>query len=128
VTVNGLTQMAVHCPCRFFPRLLDGALITIFAGVGFAAILRIGLLPSNPAAGVAVIYAPWTTADETMTRAVGAGARFVRFGGFGFIAIVIPDAPNYVDRVLAGSALLAVDPQALATCLPASSLPKGNVP
>jgi hypothetical protein len=119
--------MAVHCPSRFLPRLLDLALITIFAAVGFVAILRIGLLPSNPAAGVAVVYAPWTTADETMARAVGAGARFVRFGGFGFIAIVMPDAPDYVDRVLAGSALLVVDPQALATCLPASSLPKGNV-
>jgi hypothetical protein len=116
--------MAADSSPRFLPRLLDFALITILVGVGFVAVLRIGLLPSNPAAGVAVVYPPWTAADETMARAVGAGARFVRFGGFDFIAIVMPDAPDYVDRVLAGSALLAVDPQVLTACLPASALPK----
>jgi hypothetical protein len=107
--------------------MLDIALIAIFAGVGFVAILRIGLLPSDPIAGVAVIYPPWTAADETMHRAVSAGARFVRFGGFDFIAIVMPDGPGYIDRVLAGAALLAVDPQMLAACLPAASLPNGKV-
>jgi len=116
--------MAAHSPSRILPRLLDFALITILVGVGVVAALRIGLLPSNPAAGVAVVYAPWTAADETMARAVGAGARFVRFGGFDFIAIVMPDGPDYVDRVLAGSAILAVDPQVLAACLPATASPK----
>jgi hypothetical protein len=101
-------------------------LIAIFAVGSFAAILRIGLLPANPGAGVAVIYAPWTTADQTMVRAVSAGARFVRFGGFDFIAIVIPEQPDYVENVLAGSALLAVDPQVLAGCLPASFLKKAD--
>ena len=107
-------------------RWLDLWLIAIFAVGSFAAILRIGLLPANPGAGVAVIYAPWTTADQTMVRAVGAGARFVRFGGFDFIAIVIPEQPGYVENVLAGSALLVVDPQVLAGCLPASFLKKAD--
>jgi hypothetical protein len=98
-------------------RWLDLGLIAILALASFAAILRVGLGPANPDAGVAVIYAPWTTADQTMIRAVGAGARFVRFGGFDFIAIVMPERPDYVARVLAGSALLAVDPQVLAGCL-----------
>lgn len=126
-----LTYMAAGLRSRLLlrlPRVLDIALIAIFAGVGFVAILRIGLLPSDPVAGVAVVYPPWTTADETTQRAVGAGARFVRFGGFDFIAIVMPDGPGYVDRVLAGSALLAVDPQVVAACLPAASLPNGKVP
>jgi hypothetical protein len=118
--------MAVHFPSPLLPRLLDLALITILC-VGFIVELRIGLRPSDPTAGVAVIYAPWTTADETMARAVAAGARFVRFGGFEFIAIVVPEVPDYVDRVLAGSALIAVDPEALAACLPAPSSPKGKV-
>jgi hypothetical protein len=107
-------------------RWLDLSLIAILAVVSFGAILRIGLLPAKPDAGVAVIYAPWTTADQTMIRAVSAGARFVRFGGFDFIAIVIPEAPDYVANVLAGSALLAVDPQVLAGCLPASFLKKAD--
>jgi hypothetical protein len=107
-------------------RWLDLWLIAILAVGSFSAILRIGMLPANAGAGVAVIYAPWTTADQTMIRAVSAGARFVRFGGFDFIAIVMPEAPDYVDRVLAGSALLAVDPQVLAGCLPASFRKKAD--
>jgi hypothetical protein len=109
-------------------RWLDLWLIAILAVGSFGAILRIGLLPANANAGVAVIYAPWTTADQTVVRAVGAGARFVRFGGFDFIAIVVPEEPDYVENVLAGSALLAVDPQVLAGCLPASFLKKADAP
>jgi hypothetical protein len=107
-------------------RWLDLWLIAILAVGSFGAILRIGLLPAKPDAGVAVIYAPWTTADQTMVRAVTAGARFVRFGGFDFIAIVMPEQSDYVANVLAGSALLAVDPQLLAGCLPASFLKKAD--
>ena len=107
-------------------RWLDLSLIAILAVVSFGAILRIGLLPAKPDAGVAVIYAPWTTADQTMIRAVSAGGRFVRFGGFDFIAIVIPEQPDYVANALAGSALLVVDPQVLAGCLPASFLKKAD--
>jgi hypothetical protein len=108
-------------------RRLDLWLIAILAVGSFAAILRVGLAPANPGAGVAVIYAPWTTADRTILQAVSAGARFVRFGGFDFIAIVMPERPDYVARVLAGSALLAVDPQVLAGCLPPAFLKKAAV-
>jgi hypothetical protein len=107
-------------------RWLDLWLIATLAVGSFGVILRVGLQPANAGAGVAVIYAPWTTADQTMIRAVGAGARFVRFGGFDFIAIVAPEQPDYVERALAGSALLAVDPQVLAGCLPASLLKKAD--
>jgi hypothetical protein len=107
-------------------RWLDLWLIAILVVGSFAVILRIGLRPADPSAGVAVIYAPWTPADRTMVRAVGAGARFVRFGGFDFIAIVMPERPDYVENVLADSALLAVDPQVLAGCLPASFLKKAD--
>jgi hypothetical protein len=117
-----LRRLPALVACRW----LDLWLIAILAIGSFGAILRIGLLPAKPGAGVAVIYAPWTTADQTMIRAVSAGARFVRFGGFDFIAIVMPEAPDYVANVLAGSALLAVDPQVLAGCLPASFLKKAD--
>jgi hypothetical protein len=107
---------------RSLARLVDVGLIAAITIASLAFILRVGLVPSNPAAGVAVIYAPWTTPDQTMVRAVSAGARFVRFGGFPFIAVVMPEKPDYVARVLAGSALFAVDPQVLGACLPASFL------
>ena len=102
-------------PTSLLWRLLDLSAIAVLAVASFAVILRVGLVPRNLTDGVAVIYAPWTNASDTMVRAVSAGARFVRFGGFSFIAVVMPEELNYVERVLAGSALLAVDPQALAT-------------
>jgi hypothetical protein len=101
-------------------RFSDFGLIAVLAIVSFALVLRVGLVPGNPSTGVAVIYAPWTSADQTIVRAVSAGARFVRFGGAGFIAIVMPDQPGYVARALADSALLVVDPQVVAACLPAA--------
>jgi hypothetical protein len=105
--------------------LANALLIAVLAVASFIVILRVGLLPDNPDQGVAVIYAPWTPADQTMIRAVAAGSRFVRFGGFDFIAIVMPERPDYVERVLAGSALLAVDPKVLAGCLPVALLKTG---
>jgi hypothetical protein len=62
-----------------------------------------------------------------MVQAVEAGARFVRFGGFPFIAVVMPERPDYVDQVMKGSAWLAVDPQALAACFGASTSAKSYV-
>lgn len=99
--------------------LSDLGLIAVLAVATFAVVLRVGLVPHNASAGVAVIYAPWTRADQTIVRAVSAGARFVRFGGAGFIAVVMPEEPDYVERVFADSALLVVDPKVLAACLPA---------
>ena len=104
--------------------LVNTLIIPVLALASFAVVLRVGLVPSHPERGVAVIYAPWTSANQAMIQAVDAGARFVRFGGFSFVAIVMPERPDYVERVLAGSALLAIDPQVLAACLPAALLKK----
>ena len=118
--------MANNIATRRGMQLLDVSFIVVLICASFLATLRIGLVPNNSAAGVAVVYAPWTTAEETMARAVEAGARFVRFGGFPFIAVVMPEQPDYVEHVMKGSAWLAVDPQALAACLGASTFAKGN--
>jgi hypothetical protein len=112
--------MPNHWTPRQFYRLSDFFLIAALCAASFAAVLRFGSLPRDPMSGVAVVFAPWTTADQTFTRAVTAGARFVRFGAFDFIAIVKPDDPGYVGRVLSDQAILVVDPQVLAGCLPAS--------
>jgi hypothetical protein len=103
-------------------RLCDLGLIAALCVLSFAVVLRSGSLPRDPMAGVAVVFPPWTTADQTFARAVGAGARFVRFGGFNFIAIVKPDDPGYVERVFSDHAMLAIDPELLAGCVPASWL------
>jgi hypothetical protein len=107
--------------------LLDVGVIAVLVCASLIAILRIGLVPNNPASGVAVVYAPWTAANATMVRAVSAGARFVRFGGFQFIAVVMPERPDYVEQVMKGPAWLVVDPQALAACLRPSAFAKADV-
>src|SRR5215831_7592860 len=87
---------------------------------------RVGLLPDQPADGVAVIFAPWTAADQTFSRAVQSGGRFVRYGGFPFIAVVMPDSKDYSQRMLDAGAWLVVDPKVLAACLPASLSAQGQ--
>lgn len=83
---------------------------TLYAGA------RVGLVPRNPAEGVAVIFSPWTDASHTLSQAVMGGSRFVRFGGLPFIAVVMPDDEAYPNRMLDAGAWLVVDPQVLAAC------------
>jgi hypothetical protein len=83
------------------------------------AVARAELTPRDPTQGVAVVFAPWTTAERTLSQAVEGGGRFVRFGTLPFIAVVIPDDVKYPSRMLDSGAWLVVDPIALAACLPA---------
>lgn len=78
---------------------------------------RATLVPHNPEQGVAVVFAPWTAPETAMALTVEAGARFVRFGGYGFIAVVTADDHNYPARAMAAGAWLVVDPQLVAACL-----------
>ena len=55
--------------------------------------------------------------ETAMALTVQAGARFVRFGGYGFIAVVTADDRNYPARAMAAGAWLVVDPQLVAACL-----------
>ena len=66
---------------------------------------------------MAVVFAPWTEADITLSRAVEAKGRFVRYGGVPFIAVVVPDDVGYPDRILSAGAWLVLDPQSLAACM-----------
>jgi hypothetical protein len=91
-------------------------LAALSIGTVYAA-ARVGLVPRNPAAGVAVIFSPWTAPEATLGRAVEAGSRFVRFGGLPFIAVVIPDDAGYPSRILGTGAWLVVDPNVIASCL-----------
>jgi hypothetical protein len=97
-----------------------GLLTCLSLGALFAG-ARAGLAPADTSQGVAVIFAPWTPAARTLTQSVDGGARFVRYGGLPFIAVVVPADAAYADRMLGGGAWLVVDPQALAACAAAFS-------
>lgn len=102
-------------PVRF--RWFDAALLGAAALLSMSAAAAMALAPKRDAAGVAVIFAPWTAAEDSLSRAVGAGGRFVRFGGLEFVAVVEPEAPDYAARARANGAWLIADPVALAACL-----------
>jgi hypothetical protein len=96
---------------------IDIAALAVLSIAALGATARFALAPQAPERGVAVIFAPWTAPDQTLTRTVEAGARFVRFGGPGFVAVAIPDSPDYPARVRAAGAWLIVDPKIVAACL-----------
>ena len=98
--------------------LVDGILIAGFALASFCAVARIALQPRDPAAGVAVVFAPWTSQEDALARAVEAGGRFVRYGAFPFIVVIVPETADYLSRISSDGAVLVADPRALAACLP----------
>jgi hypothetical protein len=104
-----------------FSRIVEGTAISAFALLSTVAIARIGLEPSDPTAAVGVIFAPWTDGKAAFTRAVGAGGRFVRYGGPSFIVVIEPEGADYARRVKDAGALLLVDPRVIAACFPWAS-------
>jgi hypothetical protein len=110
---DGQSVLARSLPRRW----LDGVLIAAVAIAGLYGAARIGLKPRDPAAGIGVIFAPWVSEATALQRATAAGARVVRYGDVPFVVVVVPDAPDYVGRMLAAGALLVVDPRTLAACL-----------
>lgn len=104
----------------FRPRWLIDAVILASVSIGaLYATARSSLAPRDQARGVAVVYAPWTAPEATFTRTVGAGARFMRFGGASFVAVAYPDSADYSARAFAGGAWLVLDAKVLAACLSA---------
>jgi hypothetical protein len=51
---------------------------------------------------------------------VEAGSRFIRFGGFPFIAVVMPEDEHSTSRLRAAGAWMIADPKALAACFTAA--------
>lgn len=111
----------MKCPSPPRGKILDIAFLIVVTLGGFAASARIGLVPRTSDDGVAVMFAPWTTASDSLSRATASGGRFVRFGGLPFIAVVMPPDAGYADRLFAHGAWLVMDPKLIAAC--AAALP-----
>jgi hypothetical protein len=111
------------CPLQIIHCLSAGtgsiSQLTVLSVGALCFTARAILVPRNPERGVAVVFAPWTAPETAMARAVEAGARFVRFGGYGFIAVVAADDRDYAARAMAAGAWLVADPELVAACLAA---------
>lgn len=97
--------------------VFDAVLLAGMAFVSLFASAWIMLKPRDPLVGVAAVFAPWSSAEATFLKSVEAGTRFVRFGGFPFIAVVMPDSADASARLRAAGAWFIADPKALAACL-----------
>jgi hypothetical protein len=104
---------------------LDIAILSTISGAALVATAAMLAAPPSIERGVAVIFSPWTPANEALSQSSAAGGRFVRFGAFPFIAVVVPDDDGYVDRVRRRGAWFAFDPAALAACL-GNRIPASN--
>jgi hypothetical protein len=100
--------------------LLDATLLVTVAFVSLLASGYLVLKPRDPASGVAAFFAPWSNTETTFLRSVEAGTRFIRFGGFPFIAVVMPEDADAYARLRAAGAWFIADPKALAACLNAA--------
>jgi hypothetical protein len=109
---------SVRCFRRNF---IDTLLMASFLIGNLYATTRVAFAPRNPADGVAVVFSPWTDAVGALDRATAPGGRFVRYGGYSFIVVVIPEDSDYVVRISSRGALFVLDPQALAACFGESS-------
>jgi hypothetical protein len=108
---------AADRPVSLHRHWIDIAALAVLSIAALGATARFALAPRSPELGVAVIFAPWTAPEQTLARTVEAGARFVRFGGLSFIAVAIPDGPDYAAHVRAAGAWLVVDPKIVTACL-----------
>lgn len=98
-------------------RVADSAIIAAAALFGFVLIVKLAFEPRDPSQAVAVVFAPWLDESTTLSRAAEIGGRFVRFGGYSFIAVIAPDDNGYISRARAKGAWLLADPRALGACL-----------
>lgn len=110
-----ITARAVRRP------ILDAACIGIFVAASFVVLVLTALAPRDPASGVAVIYAPWTSSEAAFNGVAAAGGRIVRSGGFPFIVIALPGSADFAARVRAAGAWLLADPVKLAACFGAAA-------
>ncbi len=96
---------------------LDAGLIAGTALLGLIVTAHHALMPRDPLAPVAVIFAPWIGADAALVAASNAGAQILQAGATSNIVVVLPNDAGYAARASAQGAWLVADAAALAGCV-----------
>lgn len=96
--------------------MADGALIGAAVLVSFAVVAHIALAPRDPAAPLAVIYAPGTSASDATARSAEAGGRILRSGPSGNIVVVVAEDEGFATRAYRKGALLVADASTVMGC------------
>lgn len=88
-----------------------------FAGVAVFTLAPMAQASFDGARQVAVIFAPWVTVSEGVTRVAKAGGRPVRAGRLQSIIVAQPDSRQFFDDIHDEGALLVIDPTFLGGCV-----------
>jgi hypothetical protein len=99
-------------------RLLDGAVIALLLAA--SVLIQFGAVSRPLASGdqpVAILFAPWVSADIAMQRVATTGARIVGLGALPFIVIAEPDGADFSARAAEVGALFIIDSAAVRACL-----------
>lgn len=95
----------------------DAALIAGMAFLGFAVTAHVALMPRDPMAPVAVVFAPWIGADAALVAAATAGAQILQAGATSNIVIVLPNDAGYAARAAEQGAWLVADAATVSGCV-----------
>ena len=99
--------------------LVPAALIAMatFAGVAVFTLAPMAQASFDGSRQVAVIFAPWVSVSEGVTRVAKAGGRPVRTGRLQSIIVAQPDDRRFFDDIHDEGALFVVDPTILGGCV-----------
>jgi len=107
----------IVAPSRRLRRWRDIGLIAGLAACsGLAALASLPGPVAGPAVPLAVIFPPWVSGGEAVTRSLATGARLLRQGAVPFVVILAPDAATMPAARPAG-AMLVLRLDGLAGCI-----------
>lgn len=103
----------IDAPSRRLRQWREIGLITGLAVCsGLAAIASLPGPVAGPAAPLAVIFPPWVSGEEAVTRSLATGARLLRQGAVPFVVVLAPEA-----AVRPAGAVLMLRLDGLAGCI-----------
>lgn len=86
--------------------------------VSWLAIAGLSLQPRPDAEIVAVLFPPWWNSHQIFGAAAAASATVVRLTGLPTLLVVRPDNRDGLAQLRRAGVMFALDPQAIAACLP----------
>jgi len=99
-------------------------------GLALASTLVLALLATRPAAPdeqIALVFAPWTQAGETLAGVAALDGRLVRVGSFDNVLVAVFDRPKSLASLRRHGVWLALDPLALGGCLSQPTAARGTL-
>lgn len=100
-------------------RWLDGAVIALLLAASLLIhTTDLSSTSATPARrSVAVLFAPWVSADAAMQRVAQTGARIVGLGRWSFVVIAEPADEGFAQRAVAAGAVFTLSAAPFVACL-----------